>query len=119
MTHPVVLADGGADTAPRAIPVKHGGRVTLVNVDDIDFIESAANYVHLHVGEEKYSLREQISVLANRLDHRRFARIHRTTIVNVDRIKEVQPWFSGDAVVILHDGRKLRLSRTYRGALTL
>ena len=73
----------------------------------------------LHVGAQSYSVREKISALADRLDPRKFARVHRTTIVNIDRIREVQPWFSGDAIVILRDGQKLRLSRMYRRALAL
>jgi two-component system LytT family response regulator len=113
----------GRAAAPGAtldrITVKSEGRLMSVNTADVDFFESAANYVKLHVGSQSYSVREKISALADRLDPRRFARIHRTTIVNVDRIREVQPWFSGDAFVILHDGQKLRLSRMYRRALAL
>jgi len=101
------------------ITVKSEGRLMSVNTADVDFIESAANYVKLHVGSQSYSVREKISALADRLDRRQFARIHRTTIVNIDRIREVQPWFSGDAFVILRDGKKLRLSRMYRRALAL
>jgi two-component system LytT family response regulator len=101
------------------ITVKSDGRVMFVKAADVDFIESAANYVKVHVGQQSYSVREKISALADRLDRRQFARIHRTTIVNVDRIREVQPWFSGDAIVILRDGKKLRLSRMYRRTLAL
>jgi two-component system, LytTR family, response regulator len=118
---PVQAASDGE--APAAvldrITVKSEGRLVSVNTADVDFIESAANYVKLHVGSQSYSVREKISALADRLDRRQFARIHRTTIVNVDRIREVQPWFSGDAFVILRDGQKLRLSRMYRRALAL
>jgi two-component system, LytTR family, response regulator len=101
------------------ITVKSDGRVMFVKAADVDFIESAANYVKVHVGPQSYSVREKISALADRLDRKQFARIHRTTIVNVDRIREVQPWFSGDAIVILRDGKKLRLSRMYRRTLAL
>ena len=101
------------------ITVKSDGRVMFVKAADVDFIESAANYVKVHVGAQSYAVREKISALADRLDRRQFARIHRTTIVNVDRIREVQPWFSGDAIVILRDGQKLRLSRMYRHTLSL
>jgi two-component system LytT family response regulator len=101
------------------ITVKADGRVMFVKTADVDFIESAANYVKLHVGGQSYSVREKIGALADRLDRKQFARIHRTTIVNIDRIREVQPWFSGDAIVILRDGKKLRLSRMYRRTLAL
>jgi two-component system LytT family response regulator len=101
------------------ISVKSDGRVMFVKTADVDFIESAANYVKLHVGAQSYSVREKIGALADRLDRKQFARIHRTTIVNIERIREVQPWFSGDAIVILRDGKKLRLSRMYRRSLAL
>jgi two-component system LytT family response regulator len=111
--------NGGPPASLERITVKSDGRVMVVQTSDVDFIESAANYVKLHIGAQSFSVREKISTLADRLDRRKFARIHRTTIVNVDRIREVQPWFSGDAIVILRDGQKLRLSRMYRRALAL
>jgi two-component system LytT family response regulator len=89
----------------------------FVRLSDVDYLESAGNYVTLHAGEARHQVRERIGELARRLDPRRFVRIHRTAIVNVDRVREIQPWFSGDAVVILHSGRRLRLSRMYRAAL--
>jgi two-component system LytT family response regulator len=99
--------------------VKSDGRIFYVRVDDVDYIESAGNYVRLHAGAETHMLRERVTELALRLDPARFARIHRGTIVNLDRIKEIQPWFSGDALVILRSGMKLRLSRLFRSALDL
>ena len=101
------------------LAVKDKGRVYFVRVPDIDFIEAASNYVKLHVGRDVHMLRERLGELATRLNPRHFARIHRTSIVNVDRIKEIQPWFSGDAVVILNTGHKLRVSRMYRSSLEL
>ena len=77
-------------------------------------MESAANYVRLHVGTTSHLIRETLRDLGSRLDPSRFPRIHRCTIVNLDRVKEIQPWFSGDAVVILKDGKRLRLSRVFR-----
>jgi two-component system LytT family response regulator len=97
--------------------VRGEGRMYFVRLSDVDYLESAGNYVTLHAGEARHQVRERIGELARRLDPRRFVRIHRTAIVNVDRVREIQPWFSGDAVVILHSGRKLRLSRMYRAAL--
>lgn len=101
------------------IAVKVDGRVFFVRVEDVDFIESAANYVKLHVGADVHLIRERLGDLAARLDPSRFARIHRSTIVNLDKIKEIQPWFSGDALVILRGGQKLRLSRMFRSSLEL
>lgn len=112
-------SNGAAAATLDRITVKADGRVMFVKASDVDFIESAANYVKLHVGAQSYSVRDKIGALAERLDRKQFARIHRTTIVNIDRIREVQPWFSGDAIVILRDGKKLRLSRLYRRSLAL
>ena len=97
--------------------VKSAGRVVFLRVDEIDWIEAAGSYVRLHVGREAHLLHEGIAALTTRLDPRRFARIHRSTIVNLDRVKELQPWFHGDAVAILKDGTRLQVSRTYRESL--
>jgi two-component system LytT family response regulator len=113
---------GGAatrETFLERIAVKADGRVFFVRVEDVDYIESAANYVKVCVGNEAHLIRERLGELAARLDPTRFARIHRSTIVNLDRIKEIQPWFSGDALVILKTGQKLRLSRMFRASLEL
>jgi len=81
------------------------------------YVESAGNYVRIHVRSEEHRLRIRLSDMEQQLDPSRFARIHRTIIVNVGAVAEIQPWFSGDAIVILKDGVKLRLSRHYRGAI--
>ena len=86
----------------------------FVKVGDIDWIEADRNYVRLHVGKESHTIRERISHLEESLDPRLFARIHRSTIVNLNRVREMQQWFSGDYVVILDNGTRLRLSRHYR-----
>jgi two-component system LytT family response regulator len=101
------------------IAVKDDGRISFIRTVDVDYFESAANYVRIHVGQAVYQIREKISALALRLDPQRFARIHRSTIVNLDRIKEVQPAYSGDAIVLLTSGDRVRLSRGYRGAIGL
>jgi two-component system LytT family response regulator len=98
------------------ILVRAEGKSRLVNARDIDYIESAANYVRLHVGGEAFMLREPIGTITAQLDPGRFARIHRRVIVNLARVREIEPWFSGDAIVTLHDGKKLRVSRSQRGA---
>ena len=97
--------------------IRSGDRLVLVRVEDIDWIDGAGNYLKLHSGKNTYLLRHTLSGIENRLDGRKFLRIHRSTIVNVDRIAELQSSFSGDYVVILRDGTRLALSRTYRGKI--
>jgi two-component system LytT family response regulator len=97
--------------------VKTGGRVMLVRTADVDWIESADNYVSLHVGPETHLLRETMAALEARLDPKHFMRISRSTIVNLERVKELQPMFHGDYAVILRNGTRLSLSRSYRDKL--
>jgi len=97
--------------------VKTSGRVIFVKTSDIDWIEAADNYVNLHVGNESHLHRETLTALAERLPPKKFMRISRSTIVNVDRIKELQPLFHGEYAVILRNGTTLTLSRSYRDAL--
>jgi two-component system, LytTR family, response regulator len=97
--------------------VKSGGRVFFLRTDEIDWIEAAGNYVRLHLGEESHLFRETMNGMEGRLDTRRFVRIHRSRIVNTERIKELQPWFNGEYVVILRNGTRLTLSRGYREKL--
>jgi len=97
--------------------VKSAGRVVFLRVEEVDWIEAAGSYVRLHVGRESHLLHEGISALMTRLDPARFARVHRSTIVNLDRVRELQPWFHGDAIAILRDGTKVQVSRTYRESL--
>jgi two-component system LytT family response regulator len=97
--------------------VKSGGRVYFLRTDEIDWIEAAGNYVRLHLGEDSHLLRETMTNMEARLDGRRFMRIHRSRIVNADRIKELQPWFNGEYVVVLQNGTRLNLSRGYREKL--
>ena len=98
--------------------VKSRGRVLFLNVEDVDWIETSANYVELHSGRNSYLLRETLQSLETRLNPRQFARLHRTIIVNIDRIRELQPWSHGDFIVILKDETKLRMSRRYRENLS-
>jgi two-component system LytT family response regulator len=97
--------------------VKSGGRVYFLKADEIDWVEAAGNYVRLHVSKDSHLLRETMNGIETKLDTRRFMRIHRSTIVNLERIKELQPWFHGDYVVLLRDGTRLTLSRGYRDKL--
>jgi two-component system LytT family response regulator len=97
--------------------VKSGGRVFFLRTDEIDWIEAAGNYVRLHLGDESHLFRETMNRMESRLDSRRFVRIHRSRIVNTERIKELQPWFNGEYVVVLRNGTRLTLSRGYRDRL--
>jgi two-component system, LytTR family, response regulator len=99
------------------LAVKSSGRVVFVKVDDIDWIEAADNYVSLHVGSEEHLHRETMASIETQLPPGKFMRISRSTIVNVDRIKELQPLFHGEYTVILRGGAKLTLSRSYREKL--
>jgi len=99
--------------------VRAGGRVLFLLADEIDWIEAAGNYVRLHAGKEEYLYRETMTKLEEQLNPERFARIHRSTIVNIERIKELQPWFRGDYMILLRDNSKLILSKTYRARLNL
>jgi two-component system LytT family response regulator len=89
----------------------------LVRVEDVDWFEAEGNYVRLHVGTTSHLIRSTLRGMADQLDPATFIRIHRSTIVNVNRIREIQPWFGGDYIAILHDSRQLRVSRSYRDQL--
>jgi two-component system, LytTR family, response regulator len=97
--------------------IKSLERVFFLRLEEIDWIEAAGNYVKLHVGAETYLRRETMTALEDRLNTDQFVRVHRSTIVNLDRIQELQAWFHGDYKVILHDGTQLTLSRGYREKL--
>jgi len=94
--------------------IKDAGRMTLLKVEDIDFIEADGNYAKLHAGPKAHLLREKMNDLEGRLDPAKFVRIHRSIIVNLERIKEMHPHFNGDYIVVLDNGRQLRMSRTRR-----
>jgi len=102
---------------PDRILAKAAGRISILHIEQIDWIESAGNYVKLHVGKETHLVRETMAQMERRLNSARFARIHRTAIVNMERIKELRPHFHGDYQVILDTGVKLALSRRYRNRL--
>jgi two-component system, LytTR family, response regulator len=99
------------------VVVKTGGRIFFLKTTEVDWIEAYGNYVRLHVGSTSYLLREPISSLEAQVDPNRFLRIHRSALVNIERIREMQPMFHGQYVVILHDGTRLTLSRRYRSKL--
>jgi two-component system LytT family response regulator len=116
-------AGGAADAAPAprkyASWISVAGRTStqLVRVEDVDWFEAEGNYVRLHVGKVSHLIRSTLRGMEEQLDPTAFIRIHRSTIVNVNRIREIQPWFGGDYIALLHDGRQLRVSRSHREAL--
>jgi two-component system LytT family response regulator len=106
----------GADFL-RRVAVKSGSRIHLVRIDEVDWIEAAENYVRLHTGAQAHLYRTTMAAIEPRLDPARFVRIHRSTIVNVDRIAELQTSFGRELVVLLTDGTRLKLSAQYRERL--
>jgi two-component system LytT family response regulator len=102
----------------RRVLVKTTGRIYAVRVEEIESIDAAGHYLEVHAAAGAHLIRESISRIETRLDPARFVRIHRSSIVNVDHIRELQPAFHGEFVVILKSGRRLQCSRTYAQALT-
>ncbi len=100
--------------APQRIVIKADGEIVCLKPNEIDWAESAGNYVCLHVGGNTHVLRETITSLESRLGQRQFLRVHRSTLVNVDRIKTLRPSLYGDYSILLRDGTKLTLSRGFR-----
>jgi two-component system LytT family response regulator len=99
------------------VAVRDDGVLKVVRIPDVDWLETDGNYIRLHVGAISHLLRATAASIEPQLDPRSFIRVHRRYIVNVDRIVEVQPWFAGDAILVLRNGAKLRVSRTYRERL--
>lgn len=99
------------------IVIKSNGRIFFLKSEESDWVEAEGNYVRIHSGKETYLIRETISSLETQLNPKRFLRIHRSTIVNIERIKELQPWFHGDYRILLKDGTQLTMSRSYREKL--
>jgi two-component system, LytTR family, response regulator len=97
--------------------VRAAHRLLLVDAADVDWIEAADNYALLHVGAATHPVRETLSRLMGELDPARFVRIHRSTIVQIDRVRELLPAFHGDFVVVLRDGTRLSMSRSCRPGL--
>ncbi len=108
----------GAPQPPRErLVIRSSGRIYFIPIADIDWCEAAGNYVRLHVGSQAHFVRQTMSHLETELGSPRFARIHRCTIVNINRIEELRSSFNGEYIVILKGGTRLTLSRGYREAL--
>jgi two-component system LytT family response regulator len=109
------LADGRHSR--ERIAVRSDGRLFFVRIADIDWVEADANYVRLHTSGEVHAFRESMRNMESRLPPDVFLRIHRSAIVNIGRIRELQPWFHGEYIAILQDGTKLTVSRAYSSRL--
>ena len=101
-------------TTAKRLLVRDNGRTRPIRVDEIDWIDAVGNYARLHVNGQTHMLRTTLHRLEDRLGPVHFCRVHRSALINLDRVTEVQAWASGDSVVILSDGARLRVSRRYR-----
>jgi two-component system LytT family response regulator len=101
------------------LAIRSGGRIIFLKGTEIDWIQAEGNYVRLHAGKQSYLHRETMNVLHAKLDPRLFVRIHRSTIVSVEKIRELRPWPTGEYVVVMENGKELTLSRGYREQLPL
>ena len=99
------------------IIIRADGRITFLQTREIDWLEADDKYVHLHTGKGARMVRQTLSAMESQLDPKKFLRVHRSTMVNVDRIKELQPLFNGEHSIILEDGTRLTLSRKYKDKL--
>jgi two-component system LytT family response regulator len=97
--------------------IKAGGRITFLRTTDINWIEADDKYVHLHTSKASPMIRQTLGAMEAQLDPKKFRRVHRSAIVNIERIKELQPLFSGEHSILLEDGTKLTLSRNYKEKL--
>ena len=112
--------DALADTLPLdRLVVTHGARVLVVSVADVDWLESNRNYVCVHAGPYRYSLRTTLHAIEARLNPQHFVRIHRSRLVNIQRVAEIIPEHHGDCLLVLRSGSRVRASRRYRSQLRL
>jgi two-component system LytT family response regulator len=112
-----LIAETGRLRPPRRLMVRDAGRIYFVDLDDVDWIASAGHYAEVHASSGTHLMRESMARLESRLDTRRFARVHRGAIVNVDRIAALHPISHGELDLVLKGGAKLRVSRTYAASL--
>jgi two-component system LytT family response regulator len=117
-------ADGSASEAMvfreswlERLVIRTRGRVWFVQVADIEWVEAAGYNIRIHTAEQTYTTRLSLTALVNRLDPRRFVRVHRSAIVNLDRVSQIEPYINGAYTIVLKDGAQIRLSRSMRPAL--
>lgn len=99
------------------VVVTTAGRLVFLKATEIDWLEASGNYVTLHVGRETYLLRETLTAFDEKLDPEQFVRLHRSAIVNVERIRQLLPWSRGEQMAVLHDGTQLTIGRAFRPRL--
>ena len=97
--------------------VNTSGRVVFLKVEDIDWLEASGNYVMIHAGREKFLMRDTLRALGERLDPARFVRLHRSSVVNIERLRELLPWSRGEQIAVLRDGTQLTIGRAFRERL--
>jgi two-component system LytT family response regulator len=97
--------------------INTSGRVVFLKTQDIDWLEASGNYVMIHAGREKHLMRDTLRALEERLDPTRFVRLHRSAIVNIERLRELLPWSRGEQVAVLRDGTQLTVGRAFRERL--
>jgi two-component system, LytTR family, response regulator len=114
-----VASPGNLTRKPDRIIIRSAGRFVFVRAVEIEWIEADGNNVRVHVGKDSYTQRKTISAMERELDPATFSRIHRSAIVNLDRIREIRPWSTGEYVVLMRNGKELTLSRGYRARLPL
>lgn len=102
------------DERPARFAIRHEGRVLFVPLKDVAWVKADGDFVHVHAGKQTYMIRETMTDVEARLPAGLFVRVHRSAIINVDRVREIQPWFKGDYVVLMDDGTKIHTGRTYR-----
>lgn len=102
---------------PSRIMVKTSERVRFIKVEDVDWIEASGNYVCIHSKGKKYLIRETMNRMEEKLNPDLFFRVHRSTIINLNKVKELEQWYYGDYLVIMEDGKKLTMSRNYKDLL--
>jgi two-component system LytT family response regulator len=114
-----LMNDPVAQKPLKRLPIKAGGKFVFLDLDEIDYIEAAGNYLCVHAGQKEYLTRETMASCEVKLQSSDFVRIHRSVIINRGCVRELKPWFTGEYVVILNNGKELTLSRGYRDRLPL
>lgn len=127
LSHRLIALLASRDAQPAELPpppsyltrllIKSAGRVSFLKTDEVDWIGAEDYYVKLHIGRKSHLLRETMNEMETKLDPSKFVRVHRSSIVNLDRIRELQQHFNGEYLVVLHDGTELKLSRSRRDKL--
>jgi two-component system LytT family response regulator len=111
------LRSQGGTKPLRRFVSRSQGRIRFVMAEDVEWIEAEGNYVALHVGADSHLIRGTMKRMEESLDPRRFLRVHRSAIVNLDRVNEIQPWFNGDFVMLTESGHEVTTGETYRARI--